>query len=483
MKLNRPLTFREKIEACRQQNEVLPMKGHFKMILEDVRDGSQEIVEQDNVITEAVSTILNHNYCGLARYNQLFPMKSLYGGIFLHQNTQTEQASNWHLVNDTQNPLVAHAGDLANNSGSLLRGSPVSNEWIEGDTSIQMTWMWDNTQGCGHIASASIVPNTLGNMSIKPFDDEFSPLSSFGDSGELDVSATLDESEIIKYPFDISDDGKYSTSIYMDGTSFKEITVRHDYYAFGIMRGVDDFQVVTSRTATIRAGVSGRIVFDDASYYYIAQAYYDSQTSKYGLYIDKVNKTTFAVTQADIQYDTITLYTGTIYEDMKGNQRIFGFDGTYLYFPNNAGTGFVKLNISDASDKEAIDGTIDIGMGRCPSGSDAREFATPIALSEGLIFGSNYIINGHTAYPIKHARQIGISGTGNYGTASNLLLVKKGASVYGKSRYIRSSAYRSYHVNVLMQAWHGSVVNLPEAKDKGTSQTMRCVYSISEQTS
>lgn len=482
MKLNRPLTFREKIEACRQQNEVLPMKGHFKMILEDVRDGSQEIVEQDNVITNAVSTILNHNFSGLARYNQLFPLRSLYGGIFLYQNTQTESADNWSLVNDEVNPLIAHAGDLANNTGSTLRGSPVSNEWIEGDTSIQMTWMWDNTQGVGHIASASIVPSLLGNMGVKPYDDEFSPFSTFGDGGEVTTEA-MSETEIVKYPFNISDDGKFSTSIYMDGTSFKEITVRHDYFMFGIMRAENDWQIVATRTATIRAGsASGnRIVFDDASYYYIAQAYYDSQTSKYGLYIDKVNKTTFDVTQADIQYETITLYTGTISEQMKGNQRVFGFDGTYLYFPNNAGTGFVKLNISDASDKAVIDGTINIGMGTVYSASDGGQFSTAIALNEGLILGGNYIINGSKAYPTKHIRQIGCP-SGSYGY-SNVFLVRKGASVYGKSYYNRSSAFRTAQSNVLMQAWHGSVVNLPEAKDKGTSQTMRCVYSIAEQTS
>lgn len=477
------MTLRDKILDCNQHNDIVPLKGHFKMILEDVRDGKQEVIETDNVVTNAVQTILNHNFCGLAKFSDIFPLKNLYGGIFLFQNTQTESANNWQLQNDDVMPLIAHAGNLANNTGSVLRGSPVSNEWIESDTSIQMTWMWDNTQGVGHIASASLVPSLLGNMGIKPFDDEFSPLSTFG-GADRNGADTFDEDEVIKYPFNISDDGKIGYSIYMNGTSFKEITVRHDFFAFAIMRDVDDWQVVTTRTATIRSGSSAgnRIVFDDSSYYYVCQATYDNQTSKYGLLIDKIDKSTFAVTQADIYYADVTLYTGTIYEDTKGSMRIFGFDGTYLYFPNSAGTGFVKVNITDNTDTTVIDGTISIGMGRSVSGSDGRQFMSPIAINEGLIIGSNYIINGSKAYPIKHARQIGCS-SGNYGTGNYLYLIRKDASVYGNTRFPYSSIYRVNQNNVLLQMWKGSCLNLPEAKDKGSSQTMRCVYTLTEQTS
>lgn len=483
MKLNRPLTLEEKIKDASQHNETVPLKGQIKLVLEDVRDGTQQVEEVHNIQTDAVQTILNHNFSGLANYASLLPLRQLYGGVFCFQNAQLEMASNFYPPCDLDNPLIAHAGDAANNTGSTLRGSPVTNDFVITDTSIKQVWLWDNTQGNGHIESISLVPALLGNMGLKPYDDEFSPFSTMGNGTEIVGSSTLDDTEIVDYPFNISDDGKTSTSIYMDGTSFKEITVRHDYFAFGIMRGVDDFQTVTSRTATIRAGASGgsRIVFDDASYYYVAQAYYDSQTSKYGLYIDKISKETFAVTQADVQYETVTLYTGTIYEDMKGTQRTFAFDGTYLYFPNNAGTGFVKLNLSDTSDKMAIDGTISIGMGRTPVASAGRQYSTPIAINSGLVLGSNYIINGAKAYPIKHTSQIFVSD-GNYGNNSNLILVQKGASMYAKTRYYRASAYRTTQGNLVCNMFISSIANLPQARNKSTSQTMRVEYTSTEQT-
>lgn len=473
------LTLNEKMKDCQSRGEVLPLKGDLRLILEDIRDGSQKITEVHNLPTSALQSILAHNACGLANFSQLFPLRKLMGGVFCFQNAQTESADAYNPPSDLDNPLIAHAGDLANNTGSVLRGSPVTNDFVITDTAIKQVWLWDNTQGNGHIESVSLVPATLGNMGLKPFDDEFSPLSVFGsDAG--DGASTYTEDEAKQYPFNIDSSGKFSTTIYMDGATFKEITVRHDFYKYGIMRGPRDWQVITSRTATIRENPN-RIIFDDANFYYIASAYFDSQTNKYGLYIDKVSKSTFAVTQNDLQYETVTLYTGTIYDDTKGAQRLFGFDGTYLYFPNSAGNGFCKLNISDSSDKAVISGAIDIGMGRSPSGSDGRQYTSPLAISEGLIIGSNYIINGANAYPIKHARQIAC-GSGNYGMSNRIILNREGASVYGVTRYVYNNIYRVNQANILLEMFLSTIANLPEARDKSTSQTMRVEYTTTEAT-
>ena len=200
------LTLRDKITDCQGRGEIMPMKGHLRLELEDIRDGKKIVTERDNLVTSALQSIFDHNYSGLARFDALMPLKSLYSGVFAYQNAQTESVNNWQLDNDLVNPLIAHAGDQANNTGSTLRGSPVSNEWIETDNSIQMVWMWDNTQGNGHIESCSLVPATLGNMGTKPFNAEFNPLSAFGN----DVSMNNQWSEAIskEYPMSISDDGK-----------------------------------------------------------------------------------------------------------------------------------------------------------------------------------------------------------------------------------------------------------------------------------
>lgn len=466
------LTLRDKITDCHGRGEILPMKGHLRLELEDIRDGKKIVTESDNLVTNALQSIFDHNYAGLARFNSLMPMKSLYSGVFAFQNQQTENANNWQLENDLSNPLVAHAGTLANNTGSALRGSPVSNEWIETDNSIQMVWMWDNTQGNGHIESCSLVPATLGNMGTKPFNDEFSPMSAFGnDQTNID---TWNEARSIQYPMSISDDGKTSRSVWIDGTTFKEYEARHDYFAFGIMRSARDWQEVAVRTETIRSG-SNRFVFEDASYYYIACA-----TSATTMQIDKVNKSTFAVTQADCTFSGVSLWTGNLVSNKNGNFKLFAYDGTYLYFPNSAGTQFLKLNIADNTDVLVIDGTINIE--KTGSVANSAPFMTPLAINTGLILGGNYIINGNKAYPTKHVTGIGAPTTDQSGLF--LWLVQKGASVYGNAIHGGQSSWNwSGQSNVLCQMFKSSVVNLAEAKDKSTSQTMRIVYTLTEQTS
>ena len=479
MKLNRPLTLEEKIRFCRQQNEVLPMKGHLRLVLEDVRDGTQKISEQHNLITNAVQSILDHNFNGNARFDSLMPMHNLYGGIFAFERVQTENANNWTLVNDLQNKLVAHAGSLANTGGSTLRGSPVSNETIITDTSISRTWMWDNTQGVGHIESCSLVTALMGNMGTKPFDTDYNPLSMFGNDGAVGGYDTpFTEDVHLRYPFSIDDSGKTSRHIWASGTSFKETTVRHDYFVFGIMRGVRDWQTVATRTATIRAFTANKsFVFDDDDYYYIARA-----TDSTHLQVDKVSKSTFEVTQADCEFSSYSLWTGNVDTTFNGCLKVFAFDGTYLYFPNSLGTGFLALCLADTGDSFALDGTISINKGRLASTtSNGGQFSSPLVINEGLILGDNYIINGDTAYQIAQCKQIGVYNT-YLATKSFLWLCKMGASVYGNAFQSQDTTL-SAQSNVLCQMFKGTVVNLDSPKDKGTSQTMRITYSLTEQTS
>lgn len=479
MKLNRPLTLSEKIQACRAQNEILPLKGHIKLVLEDVRDGTQIIEEKDNLITNAVSDLLSRNFNGDARFDMLMPMyDSLYGGIFAFENTQTENVNNWSLESDEVNKLVAHAGDVANTGGSKLRGSPVSNETIITDTSISRTWIWDNTQGVGHIESCSLVPALLGNMGTKPYDTDYNPLKEFGNDGASGSTGSWTEAKSYRYPFSIDPDGKTSRHIWADEYSFKETQVRHDYFAFGIMRSINDFQVVNSRTASIREFINNKsFVFDDDDYYYICKA-----TDSTHLQVDKVSKSTFEVTQADCEFSGVSLWTGTIQTYLHGDLKVFAYDGTYLYYPNNLGTGFYKLNLADNSDKLALDGTITINKGELSSSaSGGEQFASPIVLNEGLILGDNYIINGSKAYQIAQTKRIGTANT-YLATKSHLWLCKVGTSVYGNARQYYDSS-RSAQSNVLCQMFKSSVVNLDSPKDKGTSQTMRITYSLSEITS
>lgn len=463
----------DKIAYCGKHGENMPLKGHATVILTDVRDGTKKIIESDNMVTNAVPSIFAHP-SALSRFDQLLPLRNLYGGVLCFQNPLTENANIFNPPSEDVSPLVAHCGDLPNTTESTLRGSRVPADEEETETSIKMAFFWPATAGNGTISSICLCPNSLGNMGLKPFDATISPFSTFGN--DTNNSVTWDETVAMQYPFSISDDGKTAKCTWLKTVNnenvFSEKTVRHDYYTFGIMRGTRDWQLVSERTAVIRGG-NNRIVFADDNYYYIARA-----TSATVLQVDKVNKETFAVTQADCTFSGVSLWEGTI-NARNGARTTFAFDGTYLYFPNSVGNQFLKLNLANNTDVSVLDGEITINKGEVQIAAyDNGAFHNPLVINDGLILGDNYIINGHRAYQTAQTKSIG-SGGSVRSTWNHLWLVRQGAAVYGNGQQTHGSDRWAGQSSVLCQMFLSTINNI-EPVVKSTSLTCEILYTLRE---
>lgn len=474
----------EKMKYAYTHGEEMPLKGHVRLVLEDIRDGSQKVVEGDNLITNAVASLLAKNWDGCVRFDSIFPLKSLYGGCLMFQNPMTgATADSFNPPAESVNPLIAHAGSESPASGwtGKKRGAPVASEYVETDTSIKQVWLWDNTQGIGTINTVCLCPDTLGNMGLTPSQDTYSLFSgmSANDNGNNDL--TFSETIAQQYPVWISADGKTSKSIYASGTTFKEILVRHDYFAHGLMRDRRTWQKISERTATIRTFGYKTFWVQDADYYYVLEAVYDSQNSKYGFRVDKISKETFAVTQADIYYETITLYTGDLKTEQRGlkeSMEIFAFDGTYIYFPDYAGTSFVKCNLSDNSDKMTLSNTLAIDKGRNGGGS-YTQFHPPIVISSGLVLGHNYLINGDSAYQTKRTQGVIISQS-NMDNQAYGWIVRNGTACYWNGKQTYYNNYYAGQGGVLCKMWLSSIYGLETEVHKSSNQTMRLEYTASE---
>lgn len=462
----------DRLVQAYMRGERIPLKGTATLVLRNEETGEVKIIKKSNMVTHAVADVLSKNYCGLANFGAIQPLKSLFSGCLLFQNTITENADNYNPPNDTVNPLIAHASQQPNDTASLLRGNPVVSDIVETDTSVKWAFSWDTTHGNGTIQCVCLVPDILGSMGLKPFDASFNPISVIGRDSV--TGAEWNEEISKQYPFNISADGKTATVVRYDDTTFTEYTIRHDYLAFGIMRSPRTWQDVESRTATIRGG-NNRFIFDDAQYYYIARA-----TSGTTLQVDRVSKTDMSVTQADCTFSGVTLWTGNFEGGKQNTLRMFAFDGTHLYYPNGLGNGFLKLNLADNTDATALDGEITIDKGQLSATTNTGEqFHNPVVISPGLILGDNYIINGSRAYQIARTKQIGVSST-YLAFASWLWLVRQGAACYfnAKQTYYNSNA--SGQGAALISMFLSTINNLEAAVVKSTAQTMTLYYEISE---
>ncbi|MEE1163811.1 MAG: hypothetical protein UHU21_08960, partial [Lachnospiraceae bacterium] len=346
-------------------------------------------------------------------------------------------------------------------------------EWDVQDTSIKYVWDF-STSVQGEIRTVCLCPGTLGNMGLKPYTTDYNPLSGFGDNRYEDTSWSAARAK--KYPFTIASDGKSAKMVWGEGTTFTEYTMRHDYFAFGIMRSSTDWQEVSSRTATLSTSFQNRhsFIFDDDDYYYVATPSSSSFT------IDKISKSDMSVTTSTLSPTGVSLFTGALgTNNIQPNRfmRVFAFDGTYLYYPNSAGNKFYKINIAVPADVTEISDTITINAGEV-MGNDGEQFASPLVINDGLILGDNYIINGNHAYNIKQTRQIG--GGGGYSASTRYVdLIKMGSAVYGNGicLYYGQTAGQ---VNVLNQMVLSTINVLDDVVNKTTSTTMKIEYTISE---
>lgn len=477
------LSLVEKMISCYQRGETMPIKGHAKIVLADPITGKpKEIIESDNIVTNAVASILANNYEGTSDFqnSRLSPLRNLFGGVLLFQNPLTENADNYNVPSELVSPLIAHAGDVPNNTESLLRGSPVPADFEITDTSIKQVWFWPTTHGNGNINCVCLCPNTFGNMGTKPFNAEFSPISGFGITKSVPNSSTVSKEAFYKYPISISSDGQYGYCLWISGTTFTESKVRHDYTKFGIMRTQNDWQLAQERTATIRTfNLLKSSVFETDTHYWIYEI-----TSATTLKIDKVSKEDMSVTQNDCTFSGIAISTSNIGINGRplniANPR-FGYDGRYLYLPNASNNGFVAVNPNDNSDVKALDGTVNLSLTPASYNNNVGGWqgSPAVVISSGFVVGGNYIINGNSAYQTKE--MAAVNSTSEYCYNNHYAdLIRRGASVYDINHYWYDGTRTISRGSALLQTFLSTINVLDDEIVKTTARTMQCTYTLRE---
>ena len=464
----------EKLVKAYQNNEPMPLKGHTKITLTDVKTGEKQVIEKDNMVTNAVSEILSKNWCGLAQYHQIMPLKNLFSGVLCFEGEVTESANNYNPPNDNVNQLVCHAGPDAHSTGEATRGQPNVAEWDVQDTYIKYVWDF-STSVQGEIRTVCLCPATLGDMGLKPYTTTYHPLQSFGDNRSTGTTS-WDVDKAKTFPFTIASDGKSCKSVYANSTTFTEYSIRHDFFAFGIMRDASTWQVSNTRTATLtNAFSSASFIWDDNDYYYVGKA-----TSSTKLVYDKISKTDMSVTNVEYTVTGLTLYTGNMGSNARNFcMRTYAYDGTYLYMPNGSGNKFVKLNLGNASDVAELPETLSINFGSYTDiGGNGDQFMAPIVISAGLIVGDNYVINYGHAYQTRQARQLGGSSGNTYG-GRFVDVIKVGAGTYGNAWTNNNNAQAGQ--SAILNSMVLTTINvLDDVVNKTSSTTMKIEYTLTE---
>lgn len=168
------------------------MKGHTRIELTNVKTREKEVMEEDNLITNAangyINTILllysmsssySSQHSGY-RSSGLFPLRdSAFGGIKLFGSTIEENPNNYYLPNVGKHPVIGYAGSTTTPGTDRKRGSRNIVETTAIDNGVRIVWDFATSEANGTIASVCLTSGTGGTCDF-PF---CSDLFTFEDEG------------------------------------------------------------------------------------------------------------------------------------------------------------------------------------------------------------------------------------------------------------------------------------------------------------
>lgn len=482
------MKFADTLKHCIISGRPLPLKGYTKITLTNVKTGATEVHEDCNIVTNAISNFFANNYSMTLDIFKVTPVYKWFNGVFLFTSPIEALATSIGVPCDSDNALIANAGDEPHFTPSKTRGNPNGGDTVIGADYAKFAWDWSTNQGNGDIACCCLTSGVAGNAGTKPVDDTY-----FGVNCDItnktfmriDTSWTRDAS--IACPQAWKNDNE-AYSFWVTEGRFEEITVKHDFLKVSLTSAITDFTATSSRVATIRTtfGTKPYQILVEDDYYYIVQVY-DSHT----LSVDRISRADMSVTPMDITVSGATFET---FETGYGLTSYPTFDVPkergYLYHPKVNNSTFYRISLSNLSDVVELTNNITDAPLANNYASWNASTSTPTTCSSlgsvqcghHFIVGFNYIINGDQIYP---CRGISRGDTTSQNTTayspSKFFFGKAPNSLYQSGFHAVSGNARPSYSGVCIPNYYlATVNNLSSVITKEANQTMKVEYTITQ---
>lgn len=464
------------------------LKGHTKITLTDVRTGRQDIIEKDNMVTQAIRRLFANNYANSLDLSnsQLMPIRNLFGGVLLFNSSLDEQVGNIFPPNQANNNLIAHAGsdaDLTHTNPKLGARSAESTEITNG---FKWVWDWGTDRGNGTISSLALCSGTGGNVGLTPTDTNFTPMivadvysAKFADS--IPQYWDTDYTNVKYYPIRYNPTTHSFFSCYLDTSrGFHEIELKHDVSEFGLNLGINDWIVVNERTVTLETlvGVTSigfnHMIVSDGSQYYVATRKDSSTLALWTInpsgeeLIQSGQLITFDITIGEVPFEPTNT---TFVRRCPGRYGGIPIHNGYLYIPNGAYTSFIRVNLNNLADKMQLEN---------PNGAEPHTYE-PAHWIGDICVGYDYIINSDSVYPLAPTpKPTTISSYSNY--FHHCLRVADAPTLLDSIKRESLGTAPGYQLSTIDGLYMATIQNLAQPITKSSAQTMKVEYSLTEVT-
>lgn len=470
----------DRLKNSRLQGAKLPkFHGHTKITLHDVITGKDEIREKDNLVTDAVLRIFAANYLGVIDYNDLTPVRDLFGGVlaFAQPLNTTEIMPPDPLVN----AMVGNAGQQSHASASTTRGNPNGGESGETANGYKFVWDFATNQANGTISALALTHKNAGDVGlvpnpvvpdtplILPTSNQTVILKTGNGNNYTDFGTylhgliCLTEGGTVGYTFDYTTGELNKVKVY--------------YYEQGVNNVLADAEIIETREPSGMAfTMYGSVTWEPSTGLFYFVDFPTTSQCVVGCYnwaSDTLETKTFAGTFARTTPPT----DGGARQACYINKFVKSGDFFYVY---NAGY-VVRLDWENPNDVVICDGFVEndiTSMGQVP-------------ISEGIVLTANSIITGTSVYPVA-----------TYPVADLDALLRTGAVSNANVRVFRFALTDDPHCAVLWEwtrpnvssntinlhagvgfalPYLATIQNLDDPVTKNSTQTMKIEYTITEE--
>ncbi|MCR5616904.1 MAG: hypothetical protein K6F83_01290 [Clostridiales bacterium] len=461
------------------------LHGHTKITLTDVNTGKKEIVEKDNLVTNAVAQIFANNLFGALDYTKITPLRKMYGGVLCFQNALTQLASNVMPPNESTNHLVAHAGQTAHSTASTTRGNPngVLSEVIQNGKGYKFVWDFSTSQGSGTIGALALTHSYGGDIGLKPIgevaNESLLEINSNKTLVSIMNSSTVHANYEEFYNAVILADLSAETGlhVFLEGSTASTKLIVNEVKLRTLKQDINgelgQADLIASHEVTLTGSFDKRYcaVCTDGSYIYVVQASSDGGST---LNIDKIDMTTWTATDISITDASLSLASERMsdYSDKNDYPNRVIISGGRLYWAKQNGLTFYSINLSNPADIVELTSTLV---------SARAEVYGMTEISEGLIVGANYLINGGAVYPLTRADRsvlINSSYSQVHDNAQTRVIKCGGKFLTWTYCYDSTYPFTIYSGNAYPLCYLATIQNLPSPITKTNDKTMQIEYSI-----
>lgn len=452
--------------------------GHTKIYLGDPKTGKKELVaDKDNMVTLALPTIFENNLGGVIDYETMTPLKDMFAGVMCFHNAL--DTSSVMPQNGAENTLVCFAGKSGHEQASSKRGTP-NGQGTGKITDTSYQFQWDFAANVGNVASINslaLCHGEGGDIGLEPLEaleDEYlihtlcnKSIENYrGTRGGIAQDDYLHG--VLAYDID-TDTGYRVTST---GAIQK---IQFSYKSVGLNYKISEALIMEEHDLSLTA----HYFFYGAGHIYGAKV----DADKHGITLYDTNLSTWTTTSKSIVGTGFNLLLPDWGSYPIKKNGCIALSGDYIYLPTDDLENYVRICIATGSESATV-----CAMHTPTSYKvfNATALNGQMSLSEGLVVGGNYIINGTDLYPSTSAPYKSISGTG----ATSSHFCRMWIPIVGKEplflewswTFTNSPNYENvwYLALAYPTVYLATIQNLSDPVTKTSARDMTIIYTLSE---